>query len=133
MFHDFGKFILEGGVAVYGMLALAAFAVMVISERIRALYFTYPVKADGFLNQIRTLIMSDKVEDAIALCSAQGPALLPILVKAILERADRDDESIKTAHEIASMEIIPQITRRLGYLAMVANVATLIGLLGTIH
>src|SRR4029077_15551315 len=63
----------------------------------------------------------------------QGKALLPKLTKNILERADRDDESIKTAHDIASMEIIPLITRRLGYLAMIANVSTLIGLLGTIH
>ena len=41
MFHDFGKFILDGGVAVYGMLLLAAFGVAVTWERCKALYFDY--------------------------------------------------------------------------------------------
>jgi biopolymer transport protein ExbB len=133
MFHDFGKFISDGGVSVYGMLFLAAFAIAVIYERVKALYFDYGTDSNVFLKQMKTMIVGDKVEDAILYCSGQGKALLPKMVKMILERADRDDESIKNAHDIASMEVVPLITRRLGYLAMVANVATLIGLLGTIH
>jgi biopolymer transport protein ExbB len=133
MFHDFGKFIMDGGFAVYAMLILAAFAVMVIWERTKALYFDYGTDHTVFLKQMKTLIVSDKIEDAIVYCSGQGKALLPKMTKMILERADRDDDSIKNAHDIASMEVVPLITRRLGYLAMVANVATLMGLLGTIH
>lgn len=133
MFKDFGNFLSTGGIPVYGMIVLAIFAAVIVVERVQALYFMYGIKSEKFLAQIKTFIMNDKVEDAIVFCNTQGKALLPRLTKAILERADRDDDSIKTAHEIASMEIIPLITRRLGYLAMVANVSTLIGLLGTIH
>jgi biopolymer transport protein ExbB len=133
MLKDFASLLSTGGIPVYGMIVLALFAVAITIERVQALYFTYGVKSDQFLTQIKNFIMNDKVEDAIASCNSQGQALLPRLTKAILERADRDDDSIKTAHEIASMEIIPLITKRLGYLAMVANVATLVGLLGTIH
>jgi biopolymer transport protein ExbB len=133
MFKDFGSLLSTGGVPVYGMIVLAMFAAAITIERVNALFFSYGLKSDKFLNQIKSYIMNDKIEEAIAFCNSQGKALLPKLSKAILERADRDDDSIKTAHEIASMEIIPMITKRLGYLAMTANVATLIGLLGTIH
>ncbi|MDZ4677543.1 MAG: MotA/TolQ/ExbB proton channel family protein [Oligoflexia bacterium] len=133
MFSEFGKFIIDGGVAVYSMLLLAGFSGAIIYERVQALYFRYGLKTDAFLAQIKAMIVGDRIEEAIAFCSAQGQALLPKVVKQILERSDRDDESIKNAQDISTMEIVPLITQRMGYLVMVANVATLIGLLGTIH
>ncbi len=133
MFTDFGQFLKIGGLPVYAMIGLAIFAFAVSFERVQALYFNYSVDPDVFLKHIKGLILSDKTEEAIAYCASQGKALLPKAIKMILERADRDDESIHNAHDIASMEVVPLITKRLGYLAMVANVATLIGLLGTIH
>lgn len=131
--QDFGKFLLDGGVAVYGMLFLSAFGIAVTAERIKALYFRYSIDTDNFVKKIRAMLISDKIEEAIGFCCSQKEALLPKVVKAVLERADRDDENIKNAQEIATMEIVPLVTQRLGYLAMIANVATLIGLLGTIH
>jgi biopolymer transport protein ExbB len=133
MFTDFGQFLKIGGLPVYAMIGLAIFAFAIAFERIQALYFNYSVDPDVFLKHVKALILSDKMEEAIAYCTHQGKALLPKAIKMILERADRDDDSIHNAHDIASMEVVPLITKRLGYLAMVANVATLIGLLGTIH
>ncbi|MCC6278112.1 MAG: MotA/TolQ/ExbB proton channel family protein [Oligoflexia bacterium] len=134
MFSEFGKFLLEGGVAVWMMLLLAGFGVAVGWERTQSLFFKYSIDLNGFMNKLRPLVLSDKIEEAIAFCSSQRKeALLPHVAKAILERADRDDESIKTAQELSTQEIVPKVTQRMGYLAMIANVATLIGLLGTIH
>lgn len=133
MFTEFGKLILEGGIPVYIMVTLTAFGIAVCYERINSLYFKYSIKTDEFMKQLRTLLMSDKIEEAIAFCSSQGQAMLPRVIKNILERSDRDDENIRNAHDIASMEVIPQITKGMGYLVMIANVATLLGLLGTIH
>lgn len=133
MFSEFGKFLIEGGIPVYMLLFMGAFGIAVSVERFQSLFFKLTTKTEKFTEQIRTLVVSDKIEEAIAFCASQGTALLPKVVKSILERADRDDESIKNAHEIATMEVIPQVTKGLGYLAMIANVATLVGLLGTIH
>lgn len=133
MFTDFGKFMSDGGFPIYAMIALLGFAVAVIYERVQALYYKYPIKTHEFMKQLKTLLMADKIEEAVAFCSAQKTALLPRVCKSILERADRDDENIRNAHDIATMDVIPEITKGLGYLAMIANVATLIGLLGTIH
>lgn len=133
MFNEFGKFMLEGGIPVYGMVLLVGFAIAVGYERINALFFKYVIKSDEFMKQLKIMLLSDKIEEAVAFCSAQGTALLPKVIKSILERSDRDDENIRNAHDIATMDVVPEITRGLGYLAMIANVATLIGLLGTIH
>ncbi|MFN9065701.1 MAG: MotA/TolQ/ExbB proton channel family protein, partial [Bdellovibrionales bacterium] len=50
-----------------------------------------------------------------------------------LEKADRDDETIFQSHDIAMAEAVPLYTKRLHYLSMLANVATQLGLLGTIY
>ncbi len=133
MFTDFGKFMSDGGVPVYGMILLAMFGCAVIAERVYALYFKYSLKSEEFMKQIKTFLLNDKTEEAIALCASQKTSLLPKVVKSILERSDRDDQNIHNAHDIASMEVVSQVTKNLGYLAMIANVATLMGLLGTIH
>lgn len=106
--------------------------VILIIERGKALYLDYTIKADQFINHVRGLIMKDQIEDAITYCAANKKAPLAHVVKGVLERSDRDDEGIYTGLDIALSEVIPALGKRLGYLAMIANVATLVGLLGTI-
>ncbi len=53
-------------------------------------------------------------------------------MKAGLLKAARDEHEIKTALEITLIDCAGLVTQRIGYLAMIANVATLFGLLGTI-
>lgn len=125
--------ILEGDLAVFGALAMLVFAIVVMVERIYSMYFKYSVKGETFMSQIKTLILADKIEEAINLCAAQGSALVPQVVKMVLQRSDRDDSSIRAGFDLGCQETVPQVTKRLGYLAMVSNVATLLGLLGTIH
>jgi biopolymer transport protein ExbB/TolQ len=54
------------------------------------------------------------------------------VVKAGLLRASRDNRQIQAAIEIVAHEAIGAVRKRIAYLAMIANVATLFGLLGTI-
>jgi biopolymer transport protein ExbB/TolQ len=70
---------------------------------------------------------------ALRYCNAEPAASLPRVVKAALLRADRPDPEIRDAIEEATLEVTPEVTRRLGYLPMIANVTTLLGLLGTIE
>ena len=50
-----------------------------------------------------------------------------------LKRANQSKEQIQDALESSMLESIPHVEKRLGYLALIANVSTLIGLLGTIY
>ncbi|MCH2532895.1 MAG: MotA/TolQ/ExbB proton channel family protein [Bdellovibrionales bacterium] len=126
------QMIIDSGFAGFAIMTMGVIGLALILERAKALYFDYAIKADDFTNQLKGLVMKDQVEEAITFCSANKKAPLAHVVKGVLERADRDDEGIYTGLDISLSEVIPNLGKRLGYLAMIANVATLIGLLGTI-
>jgi biopolymer transport protein ExbB/TolQ len=126
-------FIRESGVAGYVIVVLGIFGVVIVIDRVKALYFDYSIKTDTFINQVKGLIMNNQMEEAINFCGANEKVPLAHVIKSILSRADRDDESIAQGLDIAMTEVIPLLGRRLGYLSMVSNVATLVGLLGTIQ
>lgn len=114
-------------IGIMGIVALA-----LVIERVKVLYFEYSIKTEEFVKQVQSLIMKDQIDEAITFCTANEKAPLAHVVKGVLERSDRDDEGINQGLDIALAEIIPSLGKRLGYLAMIANVATLLGLLGTV-
>lgn len=127
------KFILESGICGYLIVAVGVFGVAVIIERIKVLCFDFYLRSKEFIDPIQGLVLGDKIEQAITACSAYRKSPLVHVMKRILERANRDDEAISQGQEIAIAEVLPLLTKRLTYLAMFANVATLLGLLGTIQ
>ena len=104
-----------------------------VAERARALYFTFGMDAEGFMNKVQNLVLSKKIDEAIVLCNQLDKKPMAKAFKTILEKADRDDETIFQSHDIAMSEAVPMYTKRLHYLSMLANVATQLGLLGTIY
>jgi biopolymer transport protein ExbB/TolQ len=84
------------------------------------------------MGQVLKLVEEDKTEEAIAYCAANETKPLAYVIKRILERSDRDEGSMNDSLDIAASEIAPGLTKNLTYLAMVSNVVTLIGLLGTV-
>lgn len=130
---DFVKLITESGLVGYLIVATGLVGWALIFERARTLYFHYTMKSDDFMKQVKSLLMNDQVEEAITFCTANKSKPLAHVVKGVLERADRDDEAINQGLDIALSEVIPNLGKRLGYLATIANVATLMGLLGTIQ
>ena len=111
---------------------MGVFGIALILERTKALFFDYSAKAEEFMVKVMRLVDEDKVEEAIALCGANEKKPLAAVAKRILERSDRDDAAIEASLDIAAAEVAPRLGRNLGYLSMVSNVVTLIGLLGTV-
>lgn len=130
---NFQSLILESGAVGFIILAMGVVGLALIFERVKMLYFTYSLKTEEFMNQLKPLVLHDKIEDAITFCSANADKPLPHVIKGVLARSDRDDEGINQGLDIALSEVIPNLGKRLGYLSMLANVATLTGLLGTIQ
>jgi len=81
----------------------------------------HPVLAEGDFDRARELVNEDN--SAISQMLAMGLAR---------QGAVRRREDIEIAMEESMMEIIPQLEKRTPYLALLSNVATLFGLLGTI-
>jgi biopolymer transport protein ExbB len=112
------------GVGVYGMY--------LIYDRYRSLFVECALPAEPFLKQVMTLIDQDKIEEAITFCTANEKKPLAYVTKRVLEKSDRDDHAIESSLDIAASEVAPKLMKGLGHLSMVANVVTLIGLLGTV-
>lgn len=127
------NFISESGVVGWTILVTGVAVIALVVERARALYVHYGMNVEAFTGKIQTLILSKKVDEAIVTCAQLEEKPLARAFKTILEKADRDDETIFQAQDIAMSEAVPLYTKRLHYLSMLANVATLLGLLGTIH
>lgn len=114
------------------IIAVGAFSLAIIIERAMALYWKYPIDGHAFLAEVKQKILSNDIAGAIQFCSNQGSALAPKVVKSGLLRASRDNKQIQSSIEIVMHESVAGIRKRIAYLAMLANVATLFGLLGTI-
>jgi biopolymer transport protein ExbB/TolQ len=101
-------------------------------ERFVRLFFQYNVDGASFMFEIQKYILSNDLDGAIRVCNGAERAALPRVIKAGLQRASRDEQQIQNAIDAASLEVIPRLERRIPYLALIANIATLLGLLGTI-
>jgi biopolymer transport protein ExbB/TolQ len=122
----------EGGPFMYFILTAAVFAMAIAFERLFYIIFRANINSTAFMAQIQKLIMANNIDRAIKLCNAEPHAALPRVVKAGLTRANRTEKEIENAIDEATLEVGPFLNKRTPYLSMLANVATLLGLLGTI-
>jgi biopolymer transport protein ExbB/TolQ len=127
------KFFQEGGPFMYIILGVSAFAVAVSLERVYYLYFRCRVNAKNLLTSVTRLVRGDKVADAGKLCKQQTAPLAVILESALWHfEQGLSNEEIQNAVDETALRELPRIQKRIHYLGLLANVATLLGLLGTI-
>lgn len=126
------RFIVEGGVFMYVILAVWGFAIAVAVERFKKLSYTYDVDGPSFMNELQRYILSNDIQGAIRVCSG-SQAALPRVLKSGLKRANQGPEQIQNAIDATALEVIPKIELRIAYLQLAANLSTLFGLLGTIQ
>lgn len=118
---------------VLPILLAGAFALAIIFERSRALFSTYPLKDSGsFFEKLQDLIMAGKLGEAISYCDRYPVKPAAVVTKQALLRANQPENLIEHGVTIAVGEATQSIQRRTSFLATIANVATLLGLLGTI-
>lgn len=122
----------HGGFATYLIAITLAFAFTFIIERFIRIYLQLNINGPSFMLEIQKYILANDVDGALRVCNATKNAALPRVIKAGLMRSSRSEEQIQNAIDAASLEVIPQLERNLPFLALIANIATLLGLLGTI-
>ena len=129
----FFEFIQTNILHVLPILLAAGFAIALIVERTRTLLVVYPLtNAKAFFEKLSELVVSGKTSEAIALCDQYPKKPATRIVKAGLLRAHLPDEAVEQALAMALGEATRLVTRRTSFLATIANVATLLGLFGTI-
>jgi len=121
-----------GGIWMYCILTVSIIAIAIIIERFVTLYFRYNINAQAFMAQVQKLVLANNVDRAIKLCNAAPSAALARVIKSGLTRANNGELEIQNAVEEATLEVVPLVEKRTNSLLALANIATLLGLLGTI-
>lgn len=129
--QGFAKFMDDGGVFMWIILAMWIFGVIIAAERLKSL-FKFDIDGTSLMNEVKKDVLTNEVQSAIQNCSTNKSLLAGVLRNG-LKRANQSKEQIQDALESSMLESIPHVEKRLGYLALIANVSTLIGLLGTIY
>lgn len=108
-----------------------AIVVGVIVER--AIYFLGRghLNAKAFLEQLRKLLSANNVDRAKKLCDATTAPVARV-AKAGLNRLHRGEAAVAQAMEETMADTLPEVKTRIGALWSLANITTLVGLLGTI-
>jgi biopolymer transport protein ExbB/TolQ len=119
----------SGGNFMYLILFFLCLGIAIILERLFFLYYKYNINAPKLYEQVRRTVLQGDIKRAIGLCD-DSP--LPAVLRAGLQQYQIKKEDVPPAMEEAILEVAPKLQRRTHYLAVVANIAVLLGLLGTI-
>lgn len=121
----------KGGPFFFVNTLFLAVVIAVIVER--SIYFLGRgnLNAKAFLEQIRKLISANNIDRAKKLCEATGAPVARV-ARAGINRLHKGEAAVAQAMEETMNDALPEVKTRIGALWSLANIVTLVGLLGTI-
>jgi biopolymer transport protein ExbB len=111
-------------------MAASAVALAVFLERLLQ-YHREQINSTEFLNGVRNVLKRENVVEAVAICDAT-PGPVARLVKVAILNRERGREAVREALEDAGAWEVPRLEQKLNLLATIAQIAPLMGLLGTV-
>lgn len=118
---------LAGGVFMHFIALYGVIAIVIAVERFTTLYLKTKFNKEQILSETRNSIFSGRLQ-------LSGQTIIHKIIQAgfsAFERSKNDSE-VQIAIDAAASKYFPQLEKRTSYLTMLANIATLTGLLGTI-
>jgi biopolymer transport protein ExbB len=128
-FDDFFLFA-RGGPMMWVLLGLGFLALVLFLERVLFLHRGH-FAAKPFLEGIKNSLAKRRLVEALTLCE-ETPGPVAVVVKAALLHADEGADAMRFHVQEAAVIELPALERRLGAIAAIAQVAPLVGLLGTL-
>ena len=125
-------FFTDGGPFMYVILLSSICALALFLERAFYLYVKLRLNEDKVFDSIHHHLKKSNYREAIEACNKHVKHPLGRTLKAGLLSAGRRDKDIELALQESLIREMPEFKKRINYLSMFANVATLLGLLGTI-
>jgi biopolymer transport protein ExbB/TolQ len=132
MFGTLAKHYHEGGFMMHPILVSLVFALALVVDRVIMLYFKASIDKEAFVRGLKKHIFAGDLDKAISFCASQKKTPLVSVVKSGLINVPKGEADVQAAMDEATLRESPKLEARTGYLAMIGNVATLLGLLGTI-
>jgi biopolymer transport protein ExbB len=126
------KFFQEGGMFMYPIMFVFALGAAIALERY--IYLSVAKQTNRSMwDKLTPLVKANNYDQALALSSRSKSEIGKILSYGLSRlRVTKRRDDIEIAMEEGLMEVIPRLEKRTHYLATFANIATLLGLLGTI-
>ena len=131
-FYSLIAFFQKGGVFMYPILLVFAVGVAIAFERWVQLNRIRNAN-HKIWNLLHPALLKGEFDKAREMLNKEKSSMAQLLEMGLARQgAVRRREDIEIAMEESMMEIIPQLEKRTPYVALLSNIATLLGLLGTI-
>lgn len=132
MIDSLATWFADGGKFMWVILAVFGISVAIVADRLIFYYFICAGRGREMIASMAKALNDNRIDEAKKLFRSKAP--LPSLLRVAVERhADgMSIDEIQEGVEEASIYQVPRFTKRLNYLSLFANIATLLGLLGTI-
>jgi biopolymer transport protein ExbB len=131
-FYPIVKFFTAGGAFMFPILLVVAIATAITIERYVTLA-KMSARNRRTWSRVEPALTSGDFDKARELTSKDDSPIARVLSMGLaLQGAVRRRDDVEKVLQESMMEIVPQLEKRTHYLATAANVATLLGLLGTV-
>jgi biopolymer transport protein ExbB len=120
----------RGGPMMLVLAGLAVLGVMVFVERLLFLH-RGQIRAREFLEGIRNILAKRRLVEALTVCE-ETPGPVAAVVKVALLHAGEAEDKLRFRVQEAALLELPLLERRIGALGAIAQVAPLVGILGTV-
>jgi biopolymer transport protein ExbB len=124
------KFLALGGPVLWLIVFASAVALVVFIQRVLH-YHRAQINSMEFLNGVRNVLKRDNVVEALSICDAT-PGPVARLVKVAILNREKGRDGVREALEEAGLVEVPPLEDKLNLIATIAQIAPLIGLLGTV-
>jgi len=121
----------QGGMFMHAVLVIAVFITAIVFERMIVIGRATALNGRKLTNDLVKSLQVGDLKKANYL-SQKSNAPVAQVAQRMLEAGSTDEAALQSAADDAATLALPELTRRLSYLGVLANSATLIGLLGTI-
>ncbi len=122
--------LVRGGPMMWVLVLMAVIALVLFIERTFYLH-RGQIRSTAFVDGIKNILAKRRIVEALTLCE-ETPGPVAAVVKAALIHAHDDETRMRYAVQEAAVVELPALERRLGSIAAIAQVAPLVGLLGTV-
>src|SRR5438093_5127136 len=120
----------DGGPMAWLLMMMGAVVIVVFIERLLH-YHRAQINSTEFLSGVRNVLKRENVVEALSICDATPGPVARLLKTAILNRG-RGREGVRDASGDAGLLEVPRLEDKLNLLATIAQLAPLMGLLGTV-
>jgi len=131
------KFIIDGFMSpgstfMWAILLIFFVTIGMIAEKVYYLFFKCGTNSSNFMAGISKYLKSGDYEKAIKFAAAEKTPLAKGIT-AILQNRGKGGKAVQKAVDEVFLTEAPKITRNVAFLPTLANLATLLGLMGTIY